>query len=365
MPRVLVNLLFITGTKGGGETYIRELYRALGAMDSEFEFVGYASRELMSLDHSWFPGEVVDSHLSGENRFTWAFGELFGVARAARRLKVDLIHGPTLFGPPRSHVPVVVSIHDLLYFSNPEMMTKPLYTEPVKWMEKRGARNASRIITISEVSASAIQHYLGVPESKIDLIPLAGTPPRRGAAQIGHREPNLFLAIGTRRAHRNHAVIIEALRWVDPGRRPKVVITGGHDSDPLVPLVEEYGLQDWVDLRPWVSQEELDTLYARATAFIDASFAAGFGLPALEAMLAGLPVLLADTPIFREVAGDVVRYFDPHDARMLARLMTEVAGDPVELDRMAVEGLAHASRFSWQQVAEQTLTTFSRALSGR
>jgi alpha-1,3-rhamnosyl/mannosyltransferase len=365
VPRVLVNLLFITGTKGGGETYIRELYRALGAMDTEFEFVGYASRELMSLDHSWFPGDVVDSRISGENRFTWAFGEFFGVARAARRLKADLIHGPTLFGPPRSHVPAVVSIHDLLYFSNPEMMSKPLYTEPVKWMEKRGARNASRVITISEVSAAAIHHYLGVPKSKIDLIPLAGTPPMTGAAQIGGREPDLFLAIGTRRPHRNHALIVEALRWIDPGRRPRVVITGGHDPDPLVPLVEKHGLQDWVDLRSWVAQDELDSLYARATAFIDASFAAGFGLPALEAMLAGLPVLLADTPIFREVAGDAVRYFDPHDAQSLARLMTEMTADPVALDRMAVAGLAHARRFSWENVAEETLTTFRRALFGR
>ncbi len=76
------------------ETYARELYRAIGAMESDYEFVGYASEEGYPLDRSWFPGEVVDSGISGENRFIWAYGELFAVARHAKRLGVDLVHSP-------------------------------------------------------------------------------------------------------------------------------------------------------------------------------------------------------------------------------------------------------------------------------
>lgn len=68
MTRVLVDLLSYTGTKGGMETYARELYREFGTMDSGYEFIGYGSKEFMKLDHSWFPGEVVDSKISGENR---------------------------------------------------------------------------------------------------------------------------------------------------------------------------------------------------------------------------------------------------------------------------------------------------------
>ena len=94
MPRVFVDLLSYTGTKGGMETYTRELYRALGAMDGGWEYIGYVSREGAGLDLSWFPGRIIESGISGENRFVWAWGELTQVAKAAAREEADLIHAP-------------------------------------------------------------------------------------------------------------------------------------------------------------------------------------------------------------------------------------------------------------------------------
>jgi len=181
MPLVFVNLLQSTGTKGGIEIYARELYRSLGELDTEFTYVGFASSELMKKDHSWFPGDVIDSGISGENRFSWARGELFAVSAAAEKAGADLIHGPAMFGPLRSKAPVVISVHDVLYFSHPELMQTKLFTEPVKWMEKRGAANATRLITISEYSAAGIRKYMGFPDANIDVIPLAGRTSWRSA----------------------------------------------------------------------------------------------------------------------------------------------------------------------------------------
>ena len=113
MTLVLVDLLSYTGSKGGMETYTRELYAAVAAAPAEFTFVGLASTEGFRLDHSWFPGEVIDSGISGEHRFLWAWGELFAVSRWAKRLRVDLIHSPATLGPARSHVPTVLTIHDM------------------------------------------------------------------------------------------------------------------------------------------------------------------------------------------------------------------------------------------------------------
>jgi hypothetical protein len=98
-PLVLVDLLSYTGTKGGMETYTRELYRELGAMDTGFEFVALASKEGVAHGTSWFPGEVVRSPISGENRFVWAFGELLASSWWAGRRGGDLLHAPATLGP--------------------------------------------------------------------------------------------------------------------------------------------------------------------------------------------------------------------------------------------------------------------------
>lgn len=362
MPRVLVDLLSYTGTKGGTETYTRELYRQISQMDSPFEFVGYASDEFMAHDHSWFPGEVIASGYSGENRFSWAFGELFGVARAAKRLGADLIHCPAMLGPMRSSVPVVISMHDLLYFAHPEYMLTGAYTEPVKWMEKRAAANATRILTISEASASDIRKYLRFPAERTDLVPLAGTiqPRERPAVE---RDRATFLAVGNRRPHKNFDGLVRGLATIAPELRPRVIITGSHGDDPLLPLVRELGVEDSVELLSWISVDELDELYSRVTALIVPSHCDGFSLPALEAMMIDLPVLLADIPVYREVGGDAAIYFDSSDDTAIGRAMLDAVANPELLREMAVAGRARAAMFSWEKVAEGTFASFEQALA--
>jgi glycosyltransferase involved in cell wall biosynthesis len=357
---VFVNLLQYTGKKGGMETYIRELYREFGTMRTGHEFVGFGSRELLDLDHSWFPGEVVPSRISGENRVSWALGELFAVGRAAKRRHADLIHGPSMFGPLRSTTPVVISVHDLLYFSHPEYMSTPLYTGPVKWMEKRGAANASRLITISSVSADAIQRHLRFPADRVDLIPLAATPPRTASALP--RDDAMFLAVGQRRPHKNFEGLLRGLATLEPSQRPRLVITGSYEEDPLEPLVAELGLGDSVDLRRWIARDELETLMATTTALIDASLMTGFSLPTLEAMIQGTPVLLADTEIFREVGGDAAAYFDPRDPVAIGRAMAALAADPSRREAMSSAGRERAAGFTWRGVAERTLESFDAAM---
>ncbi|MEP6477797.1 MAG: glycosyltransferase family 1 protein [Rhodoglobus sp.] len=362
MARILVNLLQSTGTKGGIEVYARELYRKLGTMDTGHEFIGLASRELAQKGAEWFPGTVIDSGISGENRLAWARGELFAVSRFARQEAVDLIHGPAMFGPLRSAMPVVITFHDLLYFSNPDLMQTKLFTGPVKWMERRGAANATRFLTISEFSARALSRYLGVPRDRIDVVPLAGratsTPGRTARADAAP----FFLAMGQRSPYKDFPTVVKAWAGIPEDRRPELVITGSFGDDPLVPLVKEMGLDRWVKLKSWVSNEELDALLAGATALIDSTLATGFSLPTLEAMGIGLPVLLADTEIFREVGADAADYFAPGNPRDLARAVQELAASPARQAQLTRRGLERAADFSWERVAAGTLESFERAL---
>ena len=246
-----------TGTKGGMETYARELYKRLGTIVPSWEFIGFMSREGFQLDRSWFPGETIDSGISGENRFAWAYGELFAVARAARRVGADLVHSPATLGPRNTRMPSVVSMHDVLYFSHPEYMSTPLYTGPVRWMERMTSRNATRVMTISEVSRQEILRYLKVPEDRIDLVPLAGTPLPGVDRSLASSDGPLVIATGNRRPHKNWDALIRALPLIPEDERPRVVITGGRGDDPLAAVVAETGMQNWVELRGWVDEEEM------------------------------------------------------------------------------------------------------------
>ena len=266
MPRVLVDLLSYTGTKGGMETYTRDLYRALGEIGGDWEYIGFLSQEGARQDTTWFPGRIIESGISGENRFVWAWGELTQVARAARRERVDLVHAPATLGPRKTTMPTVVTMHDMLYWSHPEHMSTPLYTAPVKWMEKVAARNATRIITISPESASEIEKYLGVDRDVLDVIPLAGSVPAGVDRSLAGSEGPIILAMGNRRPHKNWSALIHAVALLPEHTRPRVIITGGRGDDPLAPLVDELDVGASVDLRGWVDDAELTHLYSTTTA---------------------------------------------------------------------------------------------------
>lgn len=364
MARILVDLLSLTGTKGGMETYTRELYREFGSVAPHHELVGMASREGYRLDHDWFPGEMVDSGISGENRFAWAMGELRHVARHARRVAADLVHCPASLGPRRTTMPTVLTLHDVFYWSHPDLMTTPLYTRPVKWMERAAAANATEIITDSAVSASEIRRFLAVDDDRLHVVHLAGvssatTAPRR------HPDPAapMILASGNRRPHKNWDGLIRALALVDVSVRPRLVITGSHGNDPLQAVVDELDLRRWVDLRGWVDSSELEELQSTATAFAMPSLLEGFSLTVLEAMGAGVPVILSDIEVHREVGGDAARFFDPRDPASMARAITEVVTDHVMAADLSRRGLEHARTFSWRRTAQETVAVFEQALT--
>lgn len=363
MARIFVDLLSLTGTKGGMETYTRELYMQLGQIAPDNVYIGYFSNEGWELDRSWFPGEAIRSGISGENRFAWAWGELTQVARAARRMDADLIHAPATLGPRKTSMPTVVTMHDMLYWSHPSLMSTPLYTAPVKWMERMAAANARRIITISPTSQREITKYLGVDEARIDVIPLAGASPDGVDRTKAGSEGPLILAMGNRRPHKNWGALVRAVALLAPEDRPRIVITGGRGQDPLTPLVHSLGVEEWVDLRGWVDESEVAHLYSVASALAIPSLAEGFSLPTLESMGAGVPTLLSDIEVHRYVGGTAARYFDPADDRALADLLKAITSDDEVRDRMTAAGLARASEFTWSRTAAETLAAFDAAIS--
>ena len=360
MTRVLVDLLFYTGTKGGMESYARNLYRELGTVDSGLEFVGYASSELAAMDTSWFPGDVLDSGISGENRVSWARGELTAVPRAARRHGAALIHSPANIGPRRSAVPVVLTVHDLLPFRHPEWVPGP-YAPVLRGLVRGAARSAARVVTVSRASGDDIERVLGVPRERVDVIPLAGGRHPVAPARI-ERSARLLLSVGNRMPHKNFDTLLEALAQIPERERPHLVITGGHGDDPLTPIVERLGLADHVRLLGWVPDDKLERLYGEAGLVVFPTLFEGFGLPVLEAMAHGCPVLCSDLPVLREIGGGAAVYVDPASVTALAHSIRRLLADPAKLGELSELGRERAAGFTWTATAVGTLRSFQRAL---
>ncbi len=361
MPRILVDLLFLTGGKGGMESYVRELYGAL-PRDTGIEFAGLISTEAERLDLGWFPGELLRSGISGENRLAWARGELTALPRWVRRTGAALVHSPANVGPVRAPVPVVLTVHDLLPFVHPEWVPGR-YAGALRWMIRHAARGAAEVLTVSEASRADIVRVLGIDPAKVHAIPLAGRP--SDALPPGPDGRDIVLTVGNRMPHKNVETVFEAYARLDAGARPRLVVTGGSEGDPLRGLADRLGIAADVDFVGWVSEPELERLYARAALVAVPSRFEGFGLPVLEAMSRGAAVVCADIPPLREVAGDAAVFVPPTDTAAWAEAIAGLWASPGERARRAEQGRLRAADYSWERAGLRTLEVFQRVLAAR
>lgn len=361
--KIVLDLLQSTGTKGGIESYIRALYSEFNSMDTGHEFIGFAPTEFLTdIAREWFPGEIHKSRYSGENRFQWAVGELFGVSEFAQSIKADLIHAPAMLGPLHSSIPVVLTIHDLSYFTHPHLMRNRLLTPGVKMMEKLATRNATSIISISESTTALIPKYLKVSPDKISTVLSSGASvqPCTNENRVHTNRPT-FLAMGQRSPYKSLETAIQAMAYIPPDIRPKLIVTGSHGKDPLLPLVHKLDLQDDVELLTWVDEDQLRTIMCSSVALIETTVAAGFGMPAVEAMTMGVPVISSDIPVFREILSDGALFFSAGNEHHLAEVIQAVLVDQSQLEATKLNGKRIASKYSWRKTASETLDVFEQA----
>lgn len=359
---ILVDLLFYTGTRGGMESYVREVYSRVREFSPDLTFVGLASSELAAVGAPWFPGELIDSGISSHNAARWALGEITAPSRVASRIHADMIHSPANIGPIFSRVPVVLTIQDVLSFRHPEFVPR-ISGIFLRWLIRAAARNAHRILTISSGSAADISFFLKIPRDEITVIPLAGsTPvdPSPGQPQVAS-DRRMILSGGNRLPHKNFESLVRALALIPEGIRPRLVITGGSRPDPLLPLVHELEMENWVDLRGWVTATELAELYSEATVYVFPTRFEGFGLPVLEAMARGCPVICSDIPVLRDVGGDAAIFVDTRDPAALAQEITSVLASTTLQEQARSRGYIQAQKFSWEKTASKTVEIFLTA----
>lgn len=288
-----------------------------------------------------------------------------------------LRHRPdALFVPahvvPAIHPPTVVTIHDLGYLRVPE--AHPIrQRRMLDWTTRWSARVSHAIIVPSGQTRDDLVACYGTPAPKITVIHHGVHDRfRRPDLNPGDIRQRLMLprpyvlAVGTVQPRKNYPLIARAMTVPESGALAHdLVIAGkrGWQADDVMHDLEATGIGSRLRVLDYVPDEDLPALYAGADVFVQASRFEGFGMPVLEAMAAGAPVLSADTPSLREIGGDGALFFASDDQFSLARLMGQLLAHPQARQRLAHRGQAWASAFTWQRAAEQTLRVLDRIAS--
>ena len=356
------------GTGVGRYTF--SLVRELAKLDPENEYVLF----LNARRYQTFPAPGPNFR-TVEADIPW-FGvrEQLALPRLMARERLDLVHHPHLTVPMLSTTPFVVTIHDLNYLDSKLTFGSSAGFDLRRTVQRAGyrlelekARRARRIIAVSNHTRAEVARVLRIDPARIAVTyEAADSPgevkPDRRVLERHDLDAPFFLYVGSAYAYKNLARLIEAFARVDVDH--KLVLAG--DLEDFGPALREQavnlGLARRVVFPGRVSDAGLAALYAGALAYVFVSFSEGFGLPGLEAMSAGVPVVAARAGSLREIYGDAARYCDPHDVDSIADAIAEVATDPELRIRLVALGRERAAEFSWQRTAEQTLTVYREAL---
>ena len=303
----------------------------------------------------YIPGRVYES--LSEN-FGWPDISLFAG-------HCDLYHFPNFIIPPLRKGKAVVTVHDLSFARYPE------YTETrnLRRLEKRfryTLERADAVIAISDFTKRELMEIYGVSSDRVTVIHLGVSAPRL-AVFDRPIPPRYFLFVGTVEPRKNLGTLLDAWRIVK-SRRPdwafKLVIAGGHgwNCEPVEMQARKRRVETDVIALDYVTHEDLPVLYRTAEALVFPSLYEGFGLPPLEAMACGTPVIASTAPAIPEVVGDAALMCDPHDPEGIARAIVQIQDDRQLRDSLVARGFERIKLFGWRKTAEETLALYRRLL---
>jgi glycosyltransferase involved in cell wall biosynthesis len=366
-----INAHLLAGKAGyrqaGIHQYIAQVLRTLPKEEGQLRYTiftqqgDYLARpDLMMVPSRW-PTERPLARIAWE-QLIWPW--------LARRHRLNLLHSMAFVTPLVAPCPTVVTIYDLSFRHYPES-----FPRGQRWylqsQTARSVRQAWRVITISESGRQDVHRFFGAPLKQIDVVypgvgneyrPFPAAAVRQFRQQKGLPE-RFVLHVGTLQPRKNIPVLLEALAQL---KEPDVylVLVGGKGwlFEEIFARVEALGLQKQVIFTGYVAAEELPLWYNAASLLAFPSLYEGFGMPIIEAMACGTPVIAADNSSIPEAVGEAGLLFAPQVVESLLEKLTAVLHSPELADTLRERGLRQAQNFSWECAGRQTAETYRRAL---
>ncbi len=286
---------------------------------------------------------------------------------------VDVFHATNYYMPPVKRAAKVLSVYDLAFLINPEWCS-PKIVGPFTRRIRHFAQDADRILASSESTKRDVVELLGVPDEKIRVTygaaeeTLAQLPREEAAARVADRfgiaQPYL-LFVGTIEPRKNVEALAMAFKRIARDSNHQLVVAGsvGWNADAALAALNDPAIAARVTRLGYVPSDDLAALYSAADALVLPSHYEGFGLPVVEAMTCGCPVITSNVSSLPEAGGDAAVYCDPGDTDSLAQAIQRVLSDPDLRSRMIASGYEQARRFSWRNCAEATYRAYGEVTS--
>ena len=383
---VVVNGWFWNRPDTGSGQYVRECIGALAALAPDVRLTVLVNQDARGKkqDEELPPNCILHPVSCGLADWSKLHFEQFTFPRLCRELRADLAHVPYWGSPLGPSVPTVVSILDLIPLLLPEYRGGPL-VRAYTGLVKAAAMNAKLVLTISESSRRDIVKHFNIPEARVRVTYLAAGPryspsrdpvddaALRDAALRRHHldlPQDYVLYLGGFDARKNIETLLQVYTWAQDtlGHDFPLVVAGklpehgGLFRDPRV-IAKAIEVEDVVRCIGAVAEEDKPALYRGATAFLYPTRYEGFGLPALEALACGVPVVGSNASSVPEIVGEAGMLVDPDDARSMAGALIAVVTDDELREKLSRAAVEQARKFSWEKCARETLQAYRDALA--
>ena len=371
--RIGVNALYlIPGGVGGTEIYLRNLLEALARIDDRNRYFVFTSREAGREICPAAPNfEAVVSRIPARFRPARLIWEQTGLPIQTIKRRLDVLFSPGFTSPLVARGKRVTMIHDLQHKRQPENFG---FLERAAWNCSvwQSVKSSDLLLTPSETSRNDVLAVYGVRDDKVRAV-LHGVEPRffhlgdnpaYGAAvlrEAGVPECRYLLAVSTIHPHKNFTRLLEAYGRLGAEGWPQHLVVAGLPGKSSKAVRRLLKGKDWasrVHLLGWQRREVILSLFNNAQALVFPSTFEGFGMPVLEAMASGLPVVCSDIPVLREIAGGAAQFFDPTSSSAIAEGLRSALRDTTYRAELIKRGRQRAAGFSWRRTAEQTLAAF-------
>jgi glycosyltransferase involved in cell wall biosynthesis len=370
-PRIGINAHLLSGEAGyrraGIHQYIAQVLRHLPPDGGDYVIFTRHTEEWLEQ-----VGTVLRSRWPTENRLARIAWEQVAWPWLAARNQIDLLHSMAFVTPWLSRRPAVVTVFDLSFMHFPEA-----FPAAQRWyltsQTARSVRRARRVIAISESGRQDVHRFFDVPLTRIDVVypgvdavyrPL---PPEEIAAfrQRQDLADRFVLHVGTLQPRKNILALIDAFAQAASPDVMLVLVGGkGWLFEEIFSRVQALGLQDRVRFTGYVPDEDLPLWYNAASVLAFPSLYEGFGMPVVEAMACGTPVVTADSSSLPEAVGEAGLLFDPQNVAELADRLTAVLHNPDLAATMRAKGLIQAQQFNWEKAGRETAAVYRKAMTG-